>query len=248
MYNLPVRFLFCLFAIFSCPVLAQQSLFNVPSGEVTPRHKVFFQEQLGFSGRQVQLNTVTCFGLGGGFEMGIDLLNLDLNLHSGPLFDINDTGHDEPLSPLGLLTALYGRQIVEGWHAALGVQVGANLLGRSVRQGAGMIYFNNRFDLPWLSARLYVGAFAASAAYLGVAAPQANIMLGLEVPLVPEGLDLVADHLHGLHALGLTVIGVAWHATPTFIVSGGLQIPNLELGQNRLPYAAVVELTVQPHD
>ena len=162
---------------------AQQSLFNVPSGEVTTAKKVFFQEQIGFSGRQAQFNTVTCLGLGHVFEIGLDLMNLDVNFHSGPFIDTNDTGMDEPLSPLAMATALYGREIREWWHAAAGVQLGTNVLARWANKGAVFAYLNNRFELPWLDARLYAGAYWGNPAILGGANAQANFMLGLEIPI-----------------------------------------------------------------
>ena len=53
--------------------VAQQSLFNVPSANVTPKGELFFQEQLNF-GTAGESNLTTDIGLGKGFEVGLNVV------------------------------------------------------------------------------------------------------------------------------------------------------------------------------
>ena len=54
-------------------LMAQQNFINVPSGEVTQARKFFVQEQLNFN-EIIQSNTTVDYGLGHGFEIGINIL------------------------------------------------------------------------------------------------------------------------------------------------------------------------------
>lgn len=57
-------------------VSAQQNLFNVPSGVVTPEGVVFFQQQFNLGRVAGTSNTSTAIGLGNGWEVGLNLLDV----------------------------------------------------------------------------------------------------------------------------------------------------------------------------
>ncbi|MBY0436528.1 MAG: hypothetical protein K2U26_20735 [Cyclobacteriaceae bacterium] len=57
----------------------QQNLFNVPSSDITPKAKPFFQQQLNLSSGLVQFNSTFSYGLGRGAEIGVNILGLNVN-------------------------------------------------------------------------------------------------------------------------------------------------------------------------
>lgn len=60
---------------------SQQNFINVPSVEVTKKHKLFFQQQFNFS-QLVQSNSTIDYGLGNGFEIGVTILGLNKLINS----------------------------------------------------------------------------------------------------------------------------------------------------------------------
>src|SRR5262245_7486019 len=72
---------------------AQQNLFNVPSGEISAKGSIFFQEQFNFSPRSGTSNTTVDFGLGNNWEVGFNFLDLEFydNPRPGP-----STGQTNP--------------------------------------------------------------------------------------------------------------------------------------------------------
>lgn len=56
----------------------QQNLLNVPSGQITKSGNLFFQEQLNFARLTGTSNTTIDFGLGWGWEVGFNVLDVAL--------------------------------------------------------------------------------------------------------------------------------------------------------------------------
>jgi hypothetical protein len=59
------------------PARAQQDMFNVPTGTITPRGQIYFQNQLEF-GETAESELTLDFGLGKGFEVGMNIRELVL--------------------------------------------------------------------------------------------------------------------------------------------------------------------------
>jgi hypothetical protein len=87
--------------------------------------------------------------------------------------------------------------------------------------------------------RLYLGAFFANSYYLN-SRDTFQFMAGLEIPVIPNTFHFMADHIHGQHNFGVSVVGGVFFPTPHFAISAGIQLPNS--GTNN-PQAAVLELT-----
>ena len=87
--------------------MAQQSLFNVPSSEITERGRWFFQEQLNLSRSGVS-NTTLDYGIGHGMELGLNLFDLDLY----------HPGSEERLSTLPMVNLQKRWDLTERWAIA----------------------------------------------------------------------------------------------------------------------------------
>jgi hypothetical protein len=97
--HLTYLFLFIL-SHFGCIVQAQQSLFNVPSSDITPKAKPFFQQQFNIGEGLLQLNSTFSYGLGKNAEIGLNVLGLNVNEGSGsPFFMTNGNIQASPVYP-----------------------------------------------------------------------------------------------------------------------------------------------------
>src|SRR5262245_42795559 len=94
---------------------SQQSLFNVPSGEVTPKGGVFFQQQVTGTESGLQANSVLCYGLAKNIEIGVDLLNVVVPMKAGPVVAAS------------MLLAL---DVLHEWRVAGGAIAGTTVGGR----------------------------------------------------------------------------------------------------------------------
>ena len=52
----------------SVPALAQQTIFSVPSSDITPKHKLLAQQQVDINGQQLRSSTTIDYGLGRNWE------------------------------------------------------------------------------------------------------------------------------------------------------------------------------------
>ena len=218
-------FLFGLFA--TAPIYSQQSLFNVPSSEITQPAKSFFEEQVSYGAAIIQLNSTYCYGVGDGMEVGLDLFNLNLNTApAGAFFLVNSTDPSQTLSPILLATFQKGFELHEKFKLGLGAQIGTNLSGAlSDLHPLVFLFANTATHLPNDLARIYLGLFYGNAYYLG-SVDMVDFMLGVEIPIFKETFHLVADYLHGQHNLGQAVVGFTYFASATTSLSLGWQIPN----------------------
>ncbi len=105
-------------------LFSQQNFINVPSSEVTKKNKLFFQQQVNIN-EQIQSNTTLDFGLGKGFEIGVNVLglNYDEKLKS---VQFNDTSDKDPYNPLIMLNGLKNFELSENMAIAFGGQTGLN--------------------------------------------------------------------------------------------------------------------------
>jgi len=76
------------FTIISNFVIAQQNFINVPSSEVTIKNKYFFQQQINFNDL-IQSNTTLDYGLGKGYEIGLNILGINFDQNRKIIFQNN---------------------------------------------------------------------------------------------------------------------------------------------------------------
>lgn len=221
---------------------AQQSLFNVPSAELTPPKKIFFQEQLNLSEDGISSNSVFAYGLIPHLEVGVDLLNLTAHFKDGFGITVFDHPSGQALAPLAAVSALSVWQMQPWWRFGFGGLAGTNVAGRVAAKLATFGYVQNAFTFGIV--QFYLGGFVANCGFVGSDSVVANFMAGIDVEITPR-LHFVADHIHGIHDLGVSVPGLAYYVTKHFVVSAGAQLPNARAAD---PFGAVLELTLLPDD
>lgn len=221
------------------PLRAQQSLFNVPSSEITTTGKFFVQQQLNFNSI-IQSNTTVDYGLKHNWEIGINLLGIDYSEIDHRFFE-NAVLDGDPLSPLLLVNAQKVFTLNHDLKLGLGTQQGLNLTYRQRSRYAQFSYANFVYSSPHERIHLNAGVYAGNTRYLGDGNSE-GMMMGGDLALIHHKIHLMGDWILGNHDLGVAVVGLVVYAHRRFPISFGLQIPN----DRQTPKAFVLELTWTP--
>lgn len=232
------RFLFLLaFAVVgdASPLPAQQNLFNVPSAEITPGDALFFQQQFNLN-RSTQSNTTIAYGLGHDFEIGLNLLDLELIHETESQSDSNP--------PLFLVNAQQGFELNETFRFGIGTQIGQTTTNRrtDVRL-ANFSYLTGVALLPDERGKLYAGTYFADWAYRGGRGNPFGFLLGYDIPIVKDRFNLVGDYISGQSDISVAVLGGVFQLSEHCQLSVGAQLPSPRSGN---PYGSVIELTYVP--
>lgn len=227
--------------LFCCPVFAQQNLFNVPSSEITAKQKLFFQQQLNINST-IQSNTNFCFGLGKGFEVGINFIGVQSNV-SFRRIKVNDSLDNEPLAPLGLVTFQKVFEVNKSLKIGLGTQLGTNLLAQTKKAHhlADFTYLNTSSSFFDEKLKCNAGWYFSDKAYEGEKS-RLGYMMGCEFALNSK-VHLVGDWIQGKNPIGVSVVGFIYYVRPKIPISFGWQIPN---SKQKSSQAFVFELTYVP--
>ncbi|MDY3559257.1 hypothetical protein R5W23_006476 [Gemmata sp. JC673] len=218
--------------------LAQQNLFNVPSGQITEREHVFFQQQFNFNRPAGTSNTTFDFGLGRGWEVGFNALDFNLYENIRP----PAPGERRQVNPDLLLNAQKGFDVLDDvWSIGVGTQAGLNPARRSrdVRF-QNFTWVINGFSLPDERAKVYVGAYYANVAYAGPG-DRFGVLLGVEIPIVKDRFHFQADCITGNRDISTIVVGGVFIFPNKWQLSLGAQLPVPHSGT---PYGAVIEFTI----
>ncbi|MFD1140097.1 hypothetical protein ACFQ4C_03220 [Larkinella insperata] len=183
---------------------AQQTIFNVPSSDITKEGKVLAQEQLEIQD-MIRSTTTVSYGLSKDWEVGLNLYNLDFTRQNTRFFR-NDTTTSMPYAPLLLVNAQKAFQLSEIFKIGIGGQGGLNLSsGRS--QAVYYAYANLAASLVQEHYKLALGGYNGNARFLGDG-PHSGIQAGVDAGLWYHKVHLLADWLSGSHQLGQLSVGV----------------------------------------
>ena len=199
---------------------AQQNLFNIPSGDITPRKQFFYQHQLNFYAvNKLESKSHLVYGIGKRWDAGINFVDLPLNFGQSQIISINDDGNRKPLYPL-LMFTLQKQFILKQDHLLLniGTQIGPNLSSEISNMQVAMKNFAiARWNVS-KEGHLIGGPYHTNDIYVG--GPLENyfgFMLGYEYKLSDRWL-LMGDFISGDHKKSQSVIGGGYN------VSGKLQV------------------------
>ena len=239
--HLSLRKVFIIVSIVFQSILAfsQQNFINVPSSEVTTKHKLFFQQQLNFN-ELIQSNSTLDYGLGKGFEIGANVLGLNFNQKQKSFLN-NDTTDTDPYNPLLMLNGLKQFELNEHISVAAGTQLGLNFTDGKSRSQAGLFYGNLRFyNILIKNSCLVLGSYYNTKHY-GGNGNRFGAWAGAEVPITPH-FHIMAESVLGTNALCYTSAGVIIYPFKWMPLTFGLQIPNTKNNS----YSFVFELTIIP--
>lgn len=224
---------------------AQQSFFSVPSGEVTPKDKVFYQQEVSISSGAITSNATLILGLGKGLEAGINLRDLAWEKHHNRwTFHTSDQMY--PYAPMAGFNLLKRFDYMDQWATSIGIQQQFSLAGGLKPAGYYFInqaYHNKDWGLKYVLGMYYTtDGFAGEGKRLGTK-QGIGIHSGIEQNLWHEKILFQADFVSGTHNLGILTIGGAWVFRPKNVLSIGWQLPN---PGGRAPKGLLLEYTFIP--
>jgi hypothetical protein len=229
-------------------LVGQQSLFNVPSSDITTNNKPFFQQQFNIGEGLLQLNSTFSYGLGKNMEIGLNIIGLNINEGSGsPFFMTNGNIQASPVYPFYILNFQKAFVLNDIFKLAIGTQTG---LAEGGHFGS-YDYVNLVSIIPKHKSKIITGIYYGTDSFLG---PEDRVLwlggftpfgfqIGLEQPIIEEKLLLIAENISGLHNLGETTLGGAYYLNHHWIFSAGFQFSN---PGSKTPEALVIEFTYVP--
>ncbi len=231
-------FLAILFSI-SLHSYSQQNFINVPSSEVTKKHKLFFQQQINFN-ELIQSNSTIDYGLGNGFEIGANVLGLNFSTNQNS-FIHNDTSDKDPYNPLIMINGLKSIEINHNIDFAFGTQMGLNFRDNKKTTKANLIYGNILVkNILVNNSSIVIGSYYNSSHY-GGKGNRVGIWLGTEIPATKK-IHFMAESVLGNNALSYTSLGIILYPKKHIPLTFGIQIPNTKNNS----YSFVFEFTFVP--
>jgi hypothetical protein len=216
----------CFWGLGLFSVKAQQNLFNIPSGDITPGKKVFFQQQINVTTfQQYAAKSHLVYGLGKGWEVGFNALNMNVDFQKSPVFRTSaPPAQPTPFYPVGVLTAQKQWLLNDHFALNVGTQAGTNL-SQSIQQkrfthftyALTQYHSHEKF-------KLIGGIYNTDREMVGEG-NTTGIILGTEVHLSKRWL-FMADYISGNNKNGVSVVGFTYNVTKQFQLCGGWQIPN----------------------
>ena len=103
MKSTAIIFLFIIINI--TKIQAQQNLFNIPSGDITPKGKLFYQHQINTYRNKFESKGHFVYGLGKGWDVGANLVGTGayFNPNWKPIYN-NDFSRGQALTPTLMAT------------------------------------------------------------------------------------------------------------------------------------------------
>lgn len=220
-------------------VEAQLTVFNVSSSEITDYRKISAQQQFEIQ-EQVESSTTVTYGLGKGWEIGANLMNIDYGLKSRH-FESNDTTTSIPYAPLLLIN---GQKVFE-LNSLFSIGIGT-VAGGSVRhlKSSRLVYYTyGNLNASFGRDKRYqiaAGPYYGDHGYLGNG-PNVGFQAGMDAGVWYEKVHLLADWISGSHNKGRFTVGLEVFLGKRVPLSLGWQRSNADGSQ-----AAVIQLTLLP--
>lgn len=238
-----IRFIFLILFFNSFSNLsAQQNLFNIPSGDITPKKKFFYQHQLNFYSGKFESKSHFVYGLGKGWDIGFNLINSAFAMKKGHWFEFQEQPITEtPLQPVALFTAQKSFKVTDKFQLNVGTQLGSNinrytdnLRFAHYTYSVGLLEIFNHWKITF-------GGYYSNDILKG-RGNDAGILLGYDIPIVPHKFYLMGDFISGNNSQGMSVIGLMVPASKRLQFCLGAIVPNINNKQGS--YGIVFELNL----
>lgn len=207
---------FSLISFCSTSLFAQQNLFNIPSGDITPKGKFFYQHQLNFyAANELESKSHIVYGIGKGWDMGVNFVDLPLRFgQGGKIVSFNDDSKRKPLYPLLMFTLQKQFVLKEDMlFLNVGTQIGPNLSNEFANKRIAMMNYSLVRWQPSKKGYFIAGPYHTNDVFVG--GPPSNqfgIMLGYEYKLNDKWV-LMGDFISGDHKKSQTVIGAGYNVS-----------------------------------
>lgn len=207
----PLLLLFLLtFMVFFLSVstcFAQQTIFNVPSADVTEKGRLFLQHETQFSNKFFVNTEYAALGVGKNTEIDVTLLGVGTNNVANEVLGVGFKS----------FLPLHKKSETKFTYGAL---IPASLRGKGV---GGYAYSHLSTRIPKLNTRITSGVFVGTTTVLG--RDFVSYIAGIEQPITKR-LNFIMDYYSGKHANGFLIPGVSFYLGKDSTFYAGYQIHN----------------------
>lgn len=186
---------------------AQQTIFNVPSADVTEKGTIFLQHESQFSGDFGLFTNYAAYGVGRNTEIDLTLFGIGTNNVKNEVLGI------------GFKTSLPIHK-KNDTRFTFGHIIPVSLRGNGV---GGFSYSHLSTRLPKIKTRITSGIAIGTTTLFG--RDFISYIGGIEQP-VTQKLSLIIDYYSGKHSYGFLISGFSYMFNPKLILYAGYQIPN----------------------
>jgi hypothetical protein len=212
--------------------IAQQNLFNIPSGDITPKGKVFYQHQINTYSNKFESKGHFVYGLGKGWDAGINLVGTGAYFNPGwkPIYN-SDFSEGRALSPTILATLQKQFSLTEKWAVNLGTQSGFNLTSKTDRIDPAYFHYGLVSYQAKPGGKFLIGPYVTNQQYVG-AGNRTGVQMGYEWK-VAKDFYLMGDFISGNHDSAVMVQGVMYNISNHVQLCLGYMLPNPNTMKNQ---------------
>ncbi len=232
-------FLLFIISLFGIPIFAQQNFINVPSAEITANRKLFFQQQININ-ELFQSNSTLDYGLGKGWEIGVNVLGLNYN-EKQKSFLKNDENDRDPYNPLFMLNAQKGFEISDKFTTTIGTQFGINYDFDEKKGNAGLLYGNLKTKEFLVNEGVLVTGLYYNSKHYGGTGNRIGAWVGMELP-ISHKFHFLVESVIGSNAISYSSLAIVYYPIKRMPVTFGFQLPNTKNNAKSF----VFELTIIP--
>ncbi len=230
----------------SRPAQAQQNLFNIPSADLTPQNKYFFQQQVNILAyNNFESKSHLVYGLGKGWEVGLNVVNVKADFRRLAASAAPPEVANRPVaySPLIQATGQKFFFLTEHLTTSIGTQIGVH--PTKLWTGSRLTHFTYNLWTyqPRHHLKFVAGPYLSDRGTVGFG-NQAGLLLGFEAPLARKWV-LMGDIVTGNNASAVSVLGFNYLATKRIQLCLGAMLPN---PRSQNPAGVVFELNLLGFD
>ncbi len=211
--------------LISTQIYAQQNLFNIPSGDITPKGKVFYQHQINVYSNKFESKGHFVYGLGKQWDAGINIVGT--GAYFTPEFKAiynSDYTEKKALSPTAMLSVQKQFTVNKYVTANVGTQAGINLSNQSSKIQPAYFHYGLLGYQFKPGRKLLIGPYLTNNQYVGPG-NRAGIQAGYEWKLNKK-IYLMGDFISGNNESSVLVSGLMYNVNKKIQLCMGYMIPN----------------------
>jgi hypothetical protein len=227
-----IAFIFLIIILTITKIKAQQNLFNIPSGDITPKGKFFYQHQINTYSNKFESKGHFVYGLGKGWDVGVNLVGTGayFNPNWKPIFN-NDFSRGEALTPTLMATLQKQFSIHEKWALNLGTQSGVNLTVNTENIQPAYFHYGLLSYQVKPGRKLLIGPYLTNNQYVG-SGNTLGIQMGYEWK-VTDKFYLMGDFISGNNESAVLVPGIMYNVSNKVQLCLGYMLPNPNTQKNQ---------------
>jgi hypothetical protein len=220
------------FLLLSITIKAQQNLFNIPSGDITPKGQYFYQHQINTYGNKFESKGHFVYGLGKGWDVGANLVGTGAYFDPTwkPIYN-SDFSEGKALSPTLMATLQKQFVLDKKWAVNVGTQSGINLSNSVDKWQPAYFHYGLLSYQVQAGRKLLIGPYLTNRQYVG----QGNtvgIQMGYEWKLTND-FYLMGDFISGNNDSAVLVPGIMYNVSNRVQLCLGYMLPNPNTQKNQ---------------